>query len=159
MSSEQNKNAITTSPTAGFERRDLSPAGVLYFMLGLAVVTALLALLLTGFYKLLDKREAARQPEVNPLVTSVPTDTRRVTREAPQSFPEPRLEEDERGQINASRIKEEQTLNSYGWVDEKAGVVRIPIERAMDLVAERGLPVHPPESGGPAAVVKKGSKQ
>jgi len=40
-------------------------------------------------------------------------------------------------------LKEEQTLNTYGWVDQKAGVVRIPIERAMQLIAERGLSTTP----------------
>ncbi len=35
-------------------------------------------------------------------------------------------------------------LNSYGWVDRKHGVIRIPIERAMDLVAQRGLPTRGP---------------
>lgn len=32
------------------------------------------------------------------------------------------------------------TINSYGWVDQKAGIVRIPIDRAMALVLEKGLP-------------------
>jgi hypothetical protein len=32
-------------------------------------------------------------------------------------------------------------LQSYGWIDQQKGVVRIPIERAMELTAERGLPV------------------
>ena len=40
-------------------------------------------------------------------------------------------------------MEEEKTLYSYGWVDEKAGTVRIPIERAMDLLVQRGLPVRP----------------
>lgn len=35
----------------------------------------------------------------------------------------------------------DQRLHSYGWVDQQAGVVHIPIERAMELLAERGLPV------------------
>ena len=35
----------------------------------------------------------------------------------------------------------ERGLGSYDWVDQKNGVVRIPIDRAMDLVAQRGLPV------------------
>ena len=37
------------------------------------------------------------------------------------------------------RERENLTLNSYGWVDRPAGVVGIPIERAMDIIAERGL--------------------
>ena len=39
--------------------------------------------------------------------------------------------------------RENQILTSYGWVDRKAGTVRIPIERAMDLIAHRGLAAGP----------------
>ena len=48
-----------------------------------------------------------------------------------------------RTEINDFRMQEEQTLNSYGWVDQQAGVVRIPIDRAMELLAQRGLPTRP----------------
>src|SRR5437016_5160302 len=41
------------------------------------------------------------------------------------------------------RATENAQLNTYGWVDRKNGVIRIPIERAMDLLLERGLPVRP----------------
>ncbi len=34
-------------------------------------------------------------------------------------------------------------MHSYGWVDQPAGVVRIPIDRAMELLAQRGLPTRP----------------
>jgi len=37
--------------------------------------------------------------------------------------------------------RQKAVLNSYGWVDQKAGVVRIPIDRAMDLLLQKGLPV------------------
>jgi len=51
-----------------------------------------------------------------------------------------RSSEDLYGQLRSLRQSEEETLSSYGWVDRKAGIVRIPIDRAMDLVAERGVP-------------------
>jgi hypothetical protein len=38
-------------------------------------------------------------------------------------------------------------LETYGWVDKEGGVVRIPIERAMDLVLERGLAAEKPVGG------------
>lgn len=41
----------------------------------------------------------------------------------------------------ALRAAETELLNTYGWIDQEAGVVRIPIDRAMELIAERGLPV------------------
>lgn len=42
--------------------------------------------------------------------------------------------------LQAFRAREDAELNSYGWIDRTAGVVRIPIDRAMELIAQRGLP-------------------
>ncbi|HVO33614.1 MAG TPA: hypothetical protein VMU17_06845 [Elusimicrobiota bacterium] len=44
--------------------------------------------------------------------------------------------------VDMVRMREETQgiLTTYGWVDPAAGIVRIPIQRAMDLIAERGLP-------------------
>ncbi|MGA9544137.1 MAG: hypothetical protein WBQ85_11235 [Candidatus Sulfotelmatobacter sp.] len=128
----------------GFERQDLQPRGILYFLLGLVMFLLLSALGIRGVYAFLDHREKALQPPMNPLVTNVPTDTRHIPAGYPQSvFPNPKLEENERGQLNGILLQEENTLYSYGWIDEKTGTVRIPIERAMDLIAQRGLPVRP----------------
>jgi hypothetical protein len=133
----------------GFEPRDLNAASIVYFLVTLGVVTGLCLFVLKGLYSYLDHRERASQSPVNPLVADVPEDTRHVAPGYPQSaFPSPRLEEDERGQLNGIRLREEKTLYSYGWVDEKAGIVRIPIERAMDLLVERGLPVRRQGAGG-----------
>jgi hypothetical protein len=56
-------------------------------------------------------------------------------------FPGPKLQVTPRVDLQAFRAREEARLNSYGWVDKTAGVVRIPIARAMDLLIQRGLPV------------------
>jgi hypothetical protein len=55
--------------------------------------------------------------------------------------PEPRLQENPTADLNRFRATEEAKLNGYGWVDRERGIIRIPIERAMDLLARRGLPV------------------
>ena len=47
----------------------------------------------------------------------------------------------ERNQLDKIRLDEAQELSTYSWLDENSGTVRIPIDRAMDLIAERGLPV------------------
>jgi len=132
-----------TSPEMEFERQDLSPKGVYAFLIGLAVAGILVALCLWGLYEVLDAREKKNQPMQNPLVQQTEADTRHVLPAEIEKFPQPRLEKNERLEINDFRLKEEQTLNSYGWVDEKAGVVRIPIDRAMQLIAQRGLPTTP----------------
>jgi hypothetical protein len=145
-----------TSGHGGFEHQDLSPGGILYFLLALGIATVLCMFGLRGLYVFLDHREKISQPAVNPLVTNVPEDTRHVAPGYPQqTFPSPKLEEDERGQLNGIRLNEEKTLYSYGWVDEKAGTVRIPIERAMDLIVQRGLPVRPQGAGSQAASAGK----
>jgi hypothetical protein len=153
----------------GYERQDLQVSGILYFLLTIVVVTTLCLFGLRGVFAFLDHREKALQPAVNPLVTNVPTDTRHVAPGYPQGvFPNPKLEEDERGQLNGIRLEEEKTLDSYGWVDEKAGTVRIPIDRAMDLLVQRGLPVRAENMAGDApaprtatttATAKKGAKK
>lgn len=142
----------STAGHGGYEHQDLQAAGVLYFYLALAVAVLLCILGLGGLFSLLDRREKALQPPVNPLVTNVATDTRHIAPGYPQSaFPSPKLEEDERGQFTGLLLNEETTLNSYGWVDEKAGTVHIPIERAMELLAQRGLPVRPQAASSGAA--------
>ena len=49
------------------------------------------------------------------------------------------------------RAEDETLLAGYGWVDEQAGVVRIPIEEAMRLIVERGVGAPPAGAAGPAS--------
>jgi len=53
----------------------------------------------------------------------------------------PLLQEHPSIDLEQMRAQEDQILSSYGWVDRNAGVVRIPIERAMELQLQRGFPV------------------
>ncbi len=135
------ENITHSNNDAGeFERQDLSPRAVFAFLGGLAVAACVIILILLGMYRFLDRYEAQHQPPQNPLSSQAVVTTRQTSDEDVKKFPEPRLEKDERGEINEFRLREEQTLHSYGWVDQKAGTVHIPIERAMELIAERGLP-------------------
>jgi hypothetical protein len=157
------KNDAAQPSHGGFERRDIGTAGILYFLAGLAAATIIVHFLLAGLYDFMDKRARSEQPPVSPLIANVPTDTRRIPPTYPErAFPEPRLETDERNQLGGFRLNEEEELNSYGWVNQDAGIVRIPIDRAMDLLVQRGLPVRPPETTQIAAKTenqKKGSNR
>lgn len=156
-------NPASPTGNGGYERQDIGVAAVLYFLLGLAVAGLLVYFIVDGLYHFLDKRSEAEQAPVNPLVTNAPADTRRISRDYPQSaFPNPKLEEDERGQLNGIRLKEEETLSTYDYIDKNAGTVRIPIDRAMDLIAQRGIPVRSQSAaaGAPGKPEqKKGSKK
>jgi hypothetical protein len=64
--------------------------------------------------------------------------------------PEPRLQVSAPKDLKQYKAAQEELLNSYGWVDENAGIVRIPIGRAMDILAQKGLPLRSaiPAKGG-----------
>lgn len=58
-----------------------------------------------------------------------------------ERFPSPHLEiDDDHAQRVALYAAQNQKLNSYGWEDRSNGIVHIPIDRAMALILQRGLP-------------------
>jgi hypothetical protein len=138
---------------AGFEREDLGSRGVFAFMIGLAVVGVVIYFIISSMYSFLDKYERSQMATASPLVTSKGAMSRVVTQDyMDQRFKEngaPMLETNERGQFRDFLLNQEGQLNSYGWVDEKAGVAHIPIERAMELTVQRGLPVYAQGSANP----------
>jgi hypothetical protein len=139
-----------------FEREDLAPKPILLFLLALIVGCLLVALLLRGMYSFLDAYENHHEPAQSPLAQQATSDTRTVSPGEVMKFPQPRLETDEPREINDFREKEEETLHSYSWVDQQAGVVRIPIDRAMQLLAQRGLPTRPQTGTVPSSDVNTG---
>ena len=72
-------------------------------------------------------------------------------RDTPVRQAEPSLEGDPTATLREVRRAEQERLSTYRWVDRSAGVVAIPIERAMELVVRDGLPVAP---AGPAPAEK-----
>jgi hypothetical protein len=54
--------------------------------------------------------------------------------------PPPRLQNNPASDWQQLLETENAKLNSYGWIDKNAGMIRIPIERAIDLLAQRGFP-------------------
>jgi len=151
-----------------YERRDIGIAGVLYFMAGLVVAAIVIHFVIAGLYRYLESHSEAQQKAVSPLVTNPVRDTRTLPPQfktdsegtdyekyLQKNFPTPQLEVDERTQLNKVRLHEENTLSTYDYVDKDAGTVRIPIDRAMDLLVQRGLPTRTSSeasaAGSPAA--------
>jgi hypothetical protein len=66
------------------------------------------------------------------------------------TFPKPRLQPDEYRDYAVYRRQVDEQMNSYTWIDKNAGKVRIPLSRAIDLLAERGLPVASTTAAGTA---------
>ena len=64
--------------------------------------------------------------------------------EMTKNFPTPRVQTDDGNQDVADlHAREDLLLDNYTWVDRSKGTVRIPIERAMEIIAQKGLPVAP----------------
>jgi hypothetical protein len=144
------------NPEVSYEPRDLSARGIFAFLVALAVMTVLFSFMLRGFYDFLDRYEARHQTPASPLTTQVTRDTREVPPDARTKFPEPRLEVNERTQLNDFLIQQENQLRTYAYVDQQSGTVRIPIDQAMKLIEQRGLPVLP-AGAAPQAVPKPGA--
>ncbi len=66
----------------------------------------------------------------------------------PEIPPEPRLQDDPAVDLALFREREQKKLSTYAWIDRANGVVRIPIERAMELVAREGLPARDAKQKG-----------
>jgi hypothetical protein len=138
-----------THPHGHFEHRDIGVSTVVYFLVGLAVALIVSFFVVAGIYRFLTHRFEAQQPAVSPLVAHAPVDTRKLPDDdyekyLHKNFPEPQLETNERTELNKIRLHEEETLSTYDYLDKSAGTVRIPIDRAMDLLVQRGLPVRAP---------------
>ncbi len=54
--------------------------------------------------------------------------------------PEPRLQSSPPQDLKALRARENWEMNHYYWIDKDKGKVAIPIEQAMQIVAQRGIP-------------------
>jgi hypothetical protein len=135
-----------------FEHEDLGTRGVFAFMIGLAVIGVVIYFIIVGMYSFLDNYERSQMATASPLMTSKGAMSRVVTQaDMDKTFKDngaPMLEVIEGVDLRKDLIGQENQLNSYGWVDEKAGVAHIPIERAMELLVQRGLPVVPAGKAG-----------
>jgi len=118
------------------ETRDLSIRAIVIFAVGLVIFGAVSDLALTRLFGRFAKREDRRDSPAPPL------------RDARIPPPEPRLEQNPGLLLGELRRREEEQLASYDWIDREHGVVRIPVERALKLVAERGLPARPAPPAG-----------
>lgn len=70
--------------------------------------------------------------------------------------PEPRLQVNAPQDLKQYLDEEQKTLDTYGWVNKSAGVVRIPIDRAMDILIQKGLPYRNPAQANQLKASGKG---
>jgi len=115
--------------------------GLGWSMLILAVITLICYGIVAGLYKFMESRAVAgdtnRAPLAAPRAQPSIVDGRLLPG---NTTPPTTLLVNEPINLQAFRAQEEHILTSYTWVDQNAGTIRMPIERAKDLLMERGLP-------------------
>ena len=140
--------------SAGYERSDANVTGIVVFLTSLGIFVAVIGLLCYGigawfnarmnredgpnskWTKTVDVRQLGNMPSSPELQNKMA--------EITQTFPTPRVQTDDGNQDVADlHAREDLLLSNYSWVDQSKGTVRIPIEQAMQLIAQRGLPVAP----------------
>ena len=121
-----------TSRQSGYEKKDIQ-FGPLVILIGLLLMFLGVSLLsMRAFDRFLTRTAPSYEEPRSPLA-----DMHRLP-------PEPRIQVVAALDLIRMRDVENVTLNNYAWVDEAAGKVRIPIARAMAILAEKGLPAHKP---------------
>jgi hypothetical protein len=123
---------------AGHEERDIVAGPVALSALVLAMICAGMFVAMLVLFNLLAARESRQTAAPSPLAESY----------GAKEPPAPRLQHSPIEDLQALRARDDASLHRYAWVDRDAGVVRIPIERAIALLAARGLPARsaPPEA-------------
>jgi hypothetical protein len=112
----------------GHERRDVDIGWLGLCALGLAVLLAGGLALTAWVFDLFNVTPEGQGLRGAPVAASPPRP------------PEPRLQASPVQDMQELRRTENAWLQSYGWVDQAAGIARIPIDRAMELIAVQGLP-------------------
>jgi hypothetical protein len=136
-----------TTPTPRHEQSDVGFRPLALFLAGLTamivVVAFLVAIMFQGFERATSGRDAG------------PT-SRSASERA--GVMEPLLQVSSRADMDALRRHENEWLRSAAWVDEPSGVVRMPIERAMELAVERGFPDWPKADVTPPSATPEGGE-
>ena len=147
----------------GYEATDVRVSGILVFLVALSIFAAVTAAMAYGVGKILDARMAREDGPRSKWTKTVdvrqlgdmPNSPELQNKVATlmQQYPTPRLQTDDGAQDIADlHASEDLLLNNYSWVDQSQGKVRIPIERAMELIAQRGLPVAPAVEQAPLMI-------
>ena len=117
----------STPNGAGHETSEVSVRFIVISLSVLLVGTFLVALLVIGIFRFFSytyqTQESAKQSQQ-------------------QIPPQPRIEVEPFQQLIDVHAREEHVLSSYAWVDKQQGIVRIPIDQAIDAIAKKGLPTH-----------------
>ena len=111
----------------GYERSDADSRGLLHSGAYLIAVLVVVFFAMAWLFDFYGKVQSLGKP-------ASPFEDARVLP------PAPRLQVQPRAELHAYCVEQDKLLSTYGWADEHNGVVRIPVDRAMELTLQQGLP-------------------
>lgn len=127
----------------GHEFRDMKLRGLIWFLVIFIIVGVLVHVIVWISFRGIAHMEVKNEP------APPPNAGERQAPPAPILQPTQQYHEKQPWQdLQEMHQREDAHLNNYAWVDQKAGIVQIPIDRAMELVVHRGLPTERPADGG-----------
>jgi len=153
---DQHDENYNSNPGVMYESSDANVRGIYTFGVWLAILGGLCAIATYGGLRLMehiaDKQDKARMAE-RPMVSE---ERMKMTPEqAAHAFPSgnatPQLQVNDTADMKEEVAEENAKLTHYQWVDQSQGIVRIPIDQAMKLVLQRGLPARAPGASAVAA--------
>jgi hypothetical protein len=113
------------------EYSDVNVSAIIRFGIGLLVIGVVIHVFLWWLQGTYSRQNERVQTHVYPLAAG----------QQDRLPPSPRLQDNPQQDLQDLRTKQKAILEGYGWVDKEGGVARIPIEDAMKMVVERGVPV------------------
>ena len=128
--SDTRHQSIDAPTPVGHEPSEIRLKLIVVFAVGIVTIAAGVTILINGFMSHYRSRKDA-------LSISKPM----LFRDEEGQFPEPKLQRTSTDDMVQLRLEEREALRSYGWVDPKVGIAQIPIERALEIIAKRGLPM------------------
>ena len=122
----------------GYQEDRIHVGPIAMFTVGLTVVVVIVFVaiaFLMNLFNQAQERLAEREPALFAL-------------EDDDLYSGPRLQEKPSRDMEVMRREVNERLGSYGWVDRDAGVAHIPIDRALSIISQDGLPTRSSDPGG-----------
>jgi hypothetical protein len=146
-------NDALRNPQVDYERADLSPRGILLFLVGLFIAGVFIELVLWGMFRFLARSEALfPQGTVSPVLSAQhragpENEPGSIMQNTPSvnlsTFPQPRLQSNDAQEMQQYLGSEQELLNPAQPFTDSNGAVHIPVSLAMQLIEQRGLPTRP----------------
>ncbi len=162
MATNHDEYDLLKNPAVDYDRTDLSPQGILVFLVGLLVAGVFVELVIWGMFHFLARSPYFAKGNASPMAQTEKhaplkvegKDFENTTNINPGNFPQPRLQTNDAMEMNDLLQAEHKILYAEQPFADQNGTIHLPINDAMKLIEQRGLPVRPagtPTTTKPAA--------